>query len=1106
MTTTGTVVADRAEALAQDLLARSLAQRTAAERRAARRLARLVADDAGRDVVLDLTDRAMRSPTAAGTARVLVDLARRGLPRSLGTVDRIGLRLLAAVAPAVPDLARRLVDWRVDHDAAGVVLPLDEPGFTGYLRRRARDGVRVNVNVLGEAILGDDEADHRLATVLDRIARPEVTYVSVKISAVCANLDVLAEADSLVRISDRLRRLYRAADMADPPVFVNLDMEEYRDLHLSATAFMRVLDEPEFTRTAAGIVLQAYIPNSHAVLEQLCRWANGRVCSGGAGIKVRLVKGANLAMEIVEAESHGWDPAPYSSKAEVDASFKAMLDTALQLGEAAAVRVGVASHNLFDVAWALAVREDLDAVDRVEIEMLEGMAPAQARAVRDRAGDLLLYAPVVAAAQRDASIAYLSRRLDENSGAENFLRHLFDLAPGSPAWERERERFRASVERRHAVPTATRRRQDRTRPDPMPDPDRPFANATDTDFTVAGNRQWIADHLADPQVPAVAVVDSTSAVDAAVARAAAAQRAWGAQSWGHRRALLANLARVMADGRGRTIAVMAHTTGKTVREGDPEVSEAVDFATWAAATTRGHEAIEARGGTWHPHRVTVVAGPWNFPYAIPACGLVNAVAAGGAVLVKPAPEARAVAALLVEQAHAAGIPADLVQLVATPDDDTGRHLVIHPEVDHVVLTGSAATARLFQSWRPAISLTAETSGKNALVVTAAADVDQAIADLVRSAFGHAGQKCSAASLGIVEAALYDDPAFHSRLADAVRSLPVGEATDLRTVMGPLVTAPTDPLLRALTTLEPGESWTVEPRRLGPSASGGEIWSPGVRRDVADGSWFHLTECFGPVLGLMRARDLDHAVDLQNATSYGLTGGLHSLDPGEVDRWLDRVQVGNAYVNRPITGAIVRRQPFGGWKASSVGPGWKAGGPHHLHGYGTWTGPAIAAAATAADTAAVADTADTAAEASYRAAHAEVIAGERDPSGLRAESNILRHRPIDRVLARVATPDAPEVALLHLASRLTGTPVEVVAAIDVPDEQFAARLRGLPAGTDVRLRLLTTASDEVLAAAHGAGMAVDRAAVTALGEVELLHWVKEQAVSRTMHRHGRLLTR
>ena len=276
-----------------------------------------------------------------------------------------------------------------------------------------------------------------------------------------------------------------------------------------------------------------------------------------------------------------------------------------------------------------------------------------------------------------------------------------------------------------------------------------------------------------------------------------------------------------------------------------------------------------------------------------------------------------------------------MQLVRCPDDDVGRHLVTHPGVDGVVLTGAYDTARLFLSWQPSLRLLAETSGKNSLVISQTADIDLALHDLVRSAFGHAGQKCSAASLAIVEAPLYDDAAFLARLADAVRSLRVGPAHDLASMVGPVITTPAGKLRRGLTELDQGESWLVRPHALD---DGEQLWTPGVRLGVQPGSWFHQTECFGPILGVMRADDLDHALELQNAVPYGLTGGLHSLDEAEIDRWLARVEVGNAYVNRHTTGAIVRRQPFGGWKRSSVGRGAKTGGPDDILRFVTFRRP------------------------------------------------------------------------------------------------------------------------------------------------------------------------
>ena len=1074
-------LAPAAETRAARLLATAMAGTTGKERRASRRLGRLLADDAGRDLLLDLTDQVLRIRDRKRAARRLRDLVKGGVPRSLGLIDGMGLRVLGRIAPYAPLLAERAVDWRVNRETTGVILPGENAPLGRYLARRRNEGFDLNVNVLGEAILGDDEADARFELVTSRVRRPDVNYVSIKISALCANLDVLAWDDSMARITDRLAALYRIA--RDNNTFVNLDMEEHRDLDLSVEAFIAVLDQPEFRDLRAGIVLQAYIPDSHEALDRLITWANARRAAGGAPIKIRLVKGANLAMEQVEAELHDWPQAPYYAKADVDASYKAMLEKAVTYADTGAIWLGIASHNLFDVAWALTLRESLPDPSMIEIEMLEGMAPAQARAVRDEAGSLLLYAPVVEKADREASIAYLSRRLDENSGPENFLRSLFDLTPDSPTWQRERDRFRDALARRHEVETTSHRTQDRRTEQVTFPADGSFRNVADTDFTTPGNRAWAADVLTRPTHPEPELVTTTDDVDAAVARARVAQAQWQQTSWQERREVLSRVAEVMERHRGDTLATMARTTGKTLREGDPEISEAIDFATYAGHLTVEHERLSAHL-TWQPHSIELIAGPWNFPYAIPACGLVHSIAAGSAAILKPAPESRAVAALLVGHLHEAGVPEDLVQLVCTPDDEVGQHLVTHPDIDEVILTGSLATADLFLGWRPDMELRAETSGKNSLIITAAADIDQAIKDLVKSAFGHAGQKCSAASLAIVEASVYDDPSFRRRLADAVRSQRVGWATDPATIIGPVITAPSGNLQRALTTLEPGETWLVEPKRRDES---GRLWSPGVRWDVAPGSWFHLTECFGPVLGVMRADDLDHAIALQNAPEYGLTGGLHSLDPLEIDHWLDRVQVGNAYVNRHITGAVVQRQPFGGWKRSSIGAGAKPGGPSHLHGYGTWS-PKDLDPATARE--------------SFTRAWRTRFGIETDATGLRSERNSLRYRPLDGVVVRMdASVGEEQRQILEAATVVTGTPVVWSVAEVESDADLAKRLGRLGAE---RLRLLTDASPEVLLAAHAAGVAVDRAPVTDVAEIELPHWLKEQAVSITRHRHGRLL--
>jgi RHH-type proline utilization regulon transcriptional repressor/proline dehydrogenase/delta 1-pyrroline-5-carboxylate dehydrogenase len=870
-------------------------------------------------------------------------------------------------------------------------------------------------------------------------------------------------------------------------------------------------------------------------------------------------------MERIEAEAHGWPEAPYATKVEVDANYKRMLEYGCRPEHAEAVHLGVASHNLFDIAYGLVLREARHVEPWVEFEMLEGMANHQARAVQDRAGGLLLYAPVVRAEDFHSAIAYLVRRLDENTAPENFLRHVFDLEPDSPQWIAERDRFLEAFGVMAGLADAPRRTQDR-RADAGSPPapraiDTRFENAPDTDWTLAANRAWIEEVVRrwrqrppetiplqvggefragaregeghDPSRPERLAYRYALAgpvdVDRALTVARTAQPAWAGLTLEAREARLEACAAELGRQRGDLIGAMILDGAKAVTEADAEVSEAVDFARYYGRALR--ETLAELGDCrMEPLGVVVVTPPWNFPLSIPAGGVLAALAAGNAVVLKPAPEAVLVGWQLARCLWDAGVPRDVLQFLPCPDDEVGRGLVTDPRVGGVILTGSVETARLFLGWRPELTLLAETSGKNAIVVTSLADRDQAVRDLVRSAFGHDGQKCSAASLAICEAEVYDDPDFRRQLRDAAASLGVGSAWELTSRLTPLTQAPGASLARALTILEEGEEWLLEPR---PSPDNPRLWSPGIKLGVRPGSFFHRTECFGPVLGMMRADDLDQAIELVNAQPFGLTSGIQSLDEREIARFIDRVEAGNLYVNRAITGAIVGRQPFGGWKASSVGPGAKAGGPNYVLQLARWrqvTPPAgdeeplpePLAALLARCLAALPEAARPlvrASAASYARAWRRHFGREHDPSALRGERNAFRYRPCRRVIVRgtTARPE-PAAALCQilLAACVAGPRVTLSLSPDSRPWPWLADHDGLEAvveaeagfverlghpGDAERVRAWAPLSIAARAAASGTGVTVIDAPVLASGRLELRAYLREQTVSRTLHRYG-----
>ncbi|PFG44115.1 L-proline dehydrogenase [Isoptericola jiangsuensis] len=1127
---------------------------TRADRRTratAERLGALVADPAGLELAVGFVDDVARPQDVRVAAKALARLGRdAGAASFLSPVDRALFKVGAAVAPTLPSVVVPAARVRL-RQLVGHLVADAGSGLGKHLARTRAEGYTLNVNLLGEAVLGADEADARLRRTLELVRRPDVDYVSVKVSSVAAQLVTWDLDGSRERVVERLLPLYRAA--RDHGVFLNLDMEEYRDLALTTAVFRDVLDRDELRGLEAGIVLQAYLPDALGALDELTAWAQQRVAAGGARVKVRLVKGANLAMEHVEAELHDWALAPYGTKPEVDANYVRLLDHHLTPERTAAVRVGVASHNLFHVALAVLLGRARGVSEGLDVEMLQGMAPLEARLVKGEVskdgGRVVLYTPVVRDEDFDVAISYLVRRLEENAAVQNFLHASFAPpveVPGvsGTAMDRQEVAFRASVT--HGVDydpqdVAPRRRSrfaadgtPGTPQEPAAASDRPgapvgFRNAADTDPAVAEHRAWAA-RIVGPDSGFVPVqapeVTDVATIDTAVARAVEVGAAWAAVAPADRARVLRDAARRLEARRGELVAAAVHEAGKTVAEADPEITEAVDFAHYYAAAAEALDTVD--GATFHPDGVTLVTPPWNFPVAIPVGGVLAALAAGSTVLAKPAPPTPrcfelavgAVQDALDAAADSLGLAADVahdvVQYVRVPDGDLGRHLVTHPDVARVVLTGSIETAEMFARWRPGRPVLAETSGKNALIVTPSADLDLAVADLVRSAFGHAGQKCSAASLVILVGPVGDPTTttgerFRRQLVDSVRSLAVGPATSLSTVMGPLTEPAAGKLHRALTTLEPGETWLVEPRRLDDVAAAAgldpdRLWTPGLRDGVAPGSFFHLTEVFGPVLGIMRADTLEQAVALANQVSFGLTGGIHSLDADEVATWLDTVEVGNAYVNRQITGAIVQRQSFGGWKASAVGPGAKAGGPNYVAQLGAWSdaGDVPDRAGDPEGWLAWARTSDD-------DAWTREFARGHDESGLDVEENTFRYRPVEHVTVRVGDGALPvEVRRVLAAADRAGVRAVVVPDSDagwgVPHEPamtheaFAAAVEaGEVTG---RIRVVGTAPGLRAAAVGRLGeVAVLDHPVVAAGRRELLTFLREQAVSRTRHRYG-----
>ncbi|GGH56336.1 bifunctional proline dehydrogenase/L-glutamate gamma-semialdehyde dehydrogenase [Rothia aerolata] len=1138
-------LAEEAKALVKEWLeeAQSVPADTSAEM-----LAGVLKDPNGLDFTVGFVDDVIRPEDDAIAGKNLAKIAHL-VPGFLpwymkSAVNAGGFLGRYASWPTVP-VARKVLREMVGH----LVVDARDEKLGPAIEHLTSSGNKLNVNLLGEAVLGDKEAERRLSEVSRLLKRDDIDYVSVKVSAVSGPHSAWAFDEVVDEAVRRLTPLYEQAANSPLKKFINLDMEEYHDLDMTIAVFTKILDQPQLKNLEAGIVLQAYLPDTLDAMQRLQAWAAERVANGGSRIKVRLVKGANLSMEIVEAVTHGWEVTTWDSKQLTDTNYKRVLDYALRPEHTKNIRLGVAGQNLFDVAFSLLLAEERGVANDIEFEMLIGMASQQAEIIRRRVGHLLLYVPAVRPEEFDVAISYLVRRLEENASSENFMSAVFDLHDHEELYQREERRFTRALNSVTDEVPEPKRKQNRNE-ETAENVWRPrfgFENAPDTDPSLSANRAWGRAILERSKTTELGIqlleenqLASTDEVEPLIDSVIEASKAWGAKSGKERADVLRKVAINLGVRRADLLEVMAAEAGKTLDQGDTEVSEAIDFANYYAELAEAVEQVD--GATHKPVNLTLVVPPWNFPTAIPTGGVLAALAAGSGVIFKPATNTARTGAVIADILWEAGVPREVVRLIKVSDREAGKQLISSPKVDRLILTGGYETAETFRSWRKDLPLFGETSGKNAIIVTPNADLDLAVKDVVYSAFGHAGQKCSAASTVILVGTVATSKRFRNQLLDAVSSLHVSYPQDVETQMGPIIAPAEGKLLRGLTTLGEGEEWAIKPKQLDDS---GKLWSPGVRYGVKPGSEYHLTEYFGPILGVMTADTLEEAIELQNATDYGLTAGLHSLDSDELALWLSKVQAGNLYVNRGITGAIVRRQPFGGWKKSTVGSGTKAGGPNYLVALSDWeTKPSQATAAPTVPAVreVLAATREPSAvdqeqlEFLLRSASSDSQAWNtefgigHDPSQLGVERNILRYATQTVQVRGDSDADFFEVLRVVLAGLAAKAPVYLSVARELPvavagtlenhgvtitvesDEEYRSFLAA-NAKKDVRefeggplegtrIRYIGGDAAGIFEALDGRpDLGVYTAPVTEAGRIEMLPFVKEQAVSITAHRFG-----
>jgi RHH-type transcriptional regulator, proline utilization regulon repressor / proline dehydrogenase / delta 1-pyrroline-5-carboxylate dehydrogenase len=850
------------------------------------------------------------------------------------------------------------------------------------LRRIWGEGARFTVDILGEAVVSDREADEFAAKydeLLDFLAEgtrswkvegslaagePPLVNVSVKISALCARVRASDPQDSIATIMNRLKRI--AAHAGQLGASINLDMEHYGLKELTLDLFKKLSDESDLANSPRhGFVIQAYLRDSYADTEKMLNWAR-RV---GRQFTIRLVKGAYWDFEKVLAAQNAWEVPVYLSKTETDANYERI--TRLLLENRAIVYPAFASHNVRSIAHAATYARKIGIrPGDFEFQMLYGMATPIRRALVKLGYRVREYCPI---GELVPGMAYLVRRLLENTSNEGFLRANFSANRSitellTDPVEQRADPLQAarkdvcSVDGESCVNVHRVSLQKEARFDNEPPSDFAVASARkrmDQALDVVrgklgrayplviggqefiGSRQLVSINPAQPkQVVGHVALGTTEDVAHAVAAARKAFSSWSRTSPESRSKFLQRLADKMRAARYELAAWEVFEVGKTWSEADADVVEAIDFCTFYSQEMRrlgiGRLTQEVPGEvsieSYLPRGVAAIIAPWNFPLAI-LCGMtVAALVTGNTVVIKPAEQSSVLGAIFMSLLREAGLPDGVANLISGSGEVVGSLLVAHPDIDLIAFTGSREVGTLIwgtaavthRDQRNLKKVICEMGGKNAMIIDPDADLDEAVLGIIQSAFSFQGQKCSALSRLIT----VDDvhKRLIPRLTEAVATLKIGLPDHPNTDIGPVIDHHSFEKVQGYIELGKREHHLAFQSPL-PIGLEGYYIAPAIFAAVEPAARLAQEEIFGPILAVITAKDLSTAIQIANNTPFALTGGLYSRSPQNIERVRSEFLVGNLYVNRPITGAIVGRHPFGGFKMS--GGGTKAGGPDYL---------------------------------------------------------------------------------------------------------------------------------------------------------------------------------
>lgn len=853
------------------------------------------------------------------------------------------------------------------------------------LEKIRKENSAFTLDLLGEATLSEQEAmtyQERYLQIINQLHEktknwkhnpltdedekgnsiPKVN-ISVKISSLDSLVFTEAWKNSKQRIKNKLRVLFEKA--IETNTFINIDMEQYEYKDLTLEVFKELVSEPTFRNYPYfGIVIQAYLQGSQKDIKDLCEFTK----THPSPITIRLVKGAYWDYELIHARQQNWPCPVYLNKWEADLNFETCV--ILILKAYPHLRLAIGSHNIRSITYAAYISQKLNLPKKaIEIQTLYGMATTIKDHLIQKDWRVRQYCPMGAPIP---GMAYLVRRLLENTANESFLR----------SWQNKTQNIEEMLKApgKHCTENQSTEKstllhlndgKDKNKKVLKTNSKKIFKNTPLLDFSLSEHRQKFQKALEEwkknlplkvpliinnkeykssttfkrenpsclSQIVALVSQAEKKDCDQAITQALQSFSSWSQCPVSQRSDLLYSLANKIEEKRYSLSALQVLEVGKSWKAADADVCEAIDFCRYYAGeilkwgTAQSTDSIlgEDNHQHWQARGLALVIAPWNFPLAILTGMTAAALVTGNTVLVKPAEQSSAIAYEMMKLLMECGLPAGVVQFLPGTGEKTGAYLVEKPETELIAFTGSKEVGLAILEKANQVSsrhnrlkkCIIEMGGKNAIIVDNSADLDMAVAGVMESAFEFQGQKCSACSRVLIAESI--KVLFTKRLVEALHSLTVGQAEKPEMRVGPVVNAAAMKKINSYIK-EGKQSAQLISKEL-PCPKEGYFISPAIFNRVPPNSPLLKEEIFGPVLALIPFKNLDEALQIANNTEFALTGAFYSRSPSRIEKIKKEFQVGNLYINRNCTGALVKRHPFGGFKMSGLGH--KTGGTDYL---------------------------------------------------------------------------------------------------------------------------------------------------------------------------------